>query len=65
MSDDILDWVGDKEEPDTAVRLHGAISKARALDITDEHRISVPVGELAEVLDELMELRRASRDEGS
>lgn len=61
MSDDVLDWVGDDEEPDTAVRLHDAISKARALDITDDHRISVPVGELSEVLDELMELRKKAR----
>lgn len=59
MGDDILDFVGDGDEPDTAIRLHDAIAQARALDITDDHRISVPVGELSGVLDELMELRKA------
>lgn len=61
MSDDVIDFVGDEDEPDTAVRLYNAIEQARALDLTDDHRISVPIGEMSEVLEELMTLRKDIR----
>ena len=58
MSEHVTDVDASDEQFDTAARLRKAIELARQHDITDDHQIQVPVGELDEVLLELETWRR-------